>query len=199
MAEASSYQIILKIARLSFPKLFVPTSSIADGPKKYRASFLMDPETKEGAANIKKCEDTIARLKKDTWKSKADKIRIKEDRLCFGDGDVMGLNQEGELFDGYEGMMVIKAANGKKPTVVDKDRSPIDESDDRIYGGCFVNAVVRLYTVTGEDKGGNGIFASLEAVQYKRKGESFGAASVDPDDVFDDESDEDEDEDEDMI
>lgn len=195
MAEKSPYQVVLKDVRLSFPNLFTARASVEDGPKKFGASFLMDPETKAGKAAIAQCEAALEQLKKDTWKDKASKIRFKEGRICFGEGDELGMSQAGELYDGYEGMMVVRSKNAKRPKCVDKAKDPVDESDDVFYGGCYVNAVIRFYAVTGEKQGGNGIFANLEAVQFKRDGESFGAAPVDTDDVFDDESDEDDEDD----
>ncbi len=46
-------QLVLKNVRLSFPHLYVPTKSTEDGALKYRAAFLIDPETAQGKANIK--------------------------------------------------------------------------------------------------------------------------------------------------
>lgn len=51
---------------------------------------------------------------------------------------------------------------------------------DAPYSGCYVNAIVRIYAYDGSGKGHpNRINCSLEALQFKRHGESFGAKPVD--------------------
>lgn len=187
-------QIVLKNVRLSFPHLFVPTKSTEDGALKYRAAFLMDPDTAQGKININTIESELARVKADKWKDKADKIKFKEDRLAFVDGNTCTSQDTGDIYNGYEDMMVIKTANSKKPQVVDGSRAALteEEAEGKIYAGCYVNAVVSLYAINDADKGGNGIFATVEAVQFSRHGEAFGAAQVDVEDVFDEITEDDE-------
>ena len=180
-------QLVLKNVRLSFPHLYVPTKSTEDGALKYRAAFLIDPETAQGKANIKLIDAEIARVKTDKWKDKADKIKLKEDRMAYVNGDDCVGADSGEVYIGYEGMKVLKTANSKRPQVVDGSRQAIteEESEGKIYAGCYVNAVVSLYAINDVAKGGNGIFATVEAVQFSKHGEAFGAAPVDVYDAFD--------------
>lgn len=192
--------VVLKDVRLSFPHLFEPSASIENGPKKFRAAFLIDPETASGKANIKKIEAAMDKAAIGVWKSKekADKIRNKldSDRSGLRDGDDC-TNKEGDVYDGYEGMKVISATNGRKPKVLRRDKSVIDSTESAdIYAGCYVNAVVSIWATNQEKHGGNGIFATLEIVQYLRKGEPFGASELDEDDYLEDLEDEEEDDDE---
>lgn len=194
--------VTLKNVRLSFPHLFEPSASIEDGPKKYRATFLMDPETADGKANIKKIEAAINQAALGVWKTKekADKIRSKldSDRSGLRDGDDC-TNKEGDVYAGYEGMKAIGATNGRKPKVVRRDKSVIDSTESaEIYAGCYVNAVISIWATNQEKHGGNGIFATLEIVQYYKKGEPFGAAELDEDDYLEDMGEE-EDEDDDGL
>lgn len=194
--------VVLKDVRLSFPHLFEPTASIEDGPKKYRAAFLIDPETATGKENLKKLEAAISKAAIGTWKTKekADKIRAKlaDDRSGVQDGE-NGTNKEGDMYAGYEGMKFIKASNGRKPKVLRRDKSVIDSSEAaEIYGGCYVNAVISIWATDSQKHGGNGIFATLEIVQFARKGEPFGAAELDEDDYLEDMGD-DEDDDGDLV
>jgi len=194
--------VTLKNVRLSFPHLFTPTASIEDGPKKYRATFLIDPNTEHGKANIKAIKAAMDKAALGVWKTKekADKIRAKldSDRSGLRDGED-ATNKEGDVYAGYEGMMFIGATNGKKPKVLRRDKSPIDSSEAaEIYGGCYVNAVISIWATNQEKHGGNGIFATLEIVQYYKKGEPFGAAELDEDDYLEDMGEE-EDEDEDGL
>lgn len=195
--------VTLKNVRLSFPHLFTPTASIEDGPKKYRAAFLIDPNTESGKANLKVLNAAIDKAALGVWKTKekADKIRNKldSDRSGLRDGDD-ATNKEGDVYAGYEGMQFITATNGKKPKVLRRDKSPIDSSESaEIYGGCYVNAVVSVWATNQEKHGGNGIFFTLEIVQYFKKGEPFGAAELDEDDYLEDMGEEEEDDEDGLV
>ncbi|QPZ53269.1 putative DNA replication protein [Achromobacter phage vB_AchrS_AchV4] len=193
--EASPYQITLKNVRLLFPKIWTPEALEEGQKKKYGAMFGLDPDTPHGKANLKLVKSKIEELKLETWKDKADKIKIKDDRLCLVDGNDMTNQESGEVYDGCADMMIVSAKNEKQFPRVDRNRNPVTEADDVLYPGCYVNAVVRLYVVTDQKKGGNGIFASLEAIQYFAKGDRFGGKPVDADDVFDELGDEDDEDD----
>lgn len=189
--------VVLKDVRLSFPHLFTPTASIENGPVKFRAAFLIDPETETGKENIKKLEAAMNKAAVTVWKTKekADKIRARldSDRSGLQDGE-NATNKDGDVYNGYEGMRFIKATNGRKPKVLRRDKSIIDSSEEaEIYGGCYVNAVVSIWATDSQKHGGNGIFATLEIVQFARKGEPFGATALDEDDYLEDMGDEEED------
>lgn len=191
--------VTLKNVRLSFPHLFEPTASVEGGPKKYRAAFLIDPTSESGKANLKVLNAAIDKAALGVWKTKekADKIRAKldSDRSGLRDGED-ATNKDGDVYAGYEDMKFITASNGKKPKVLRRDKSVIDSTEAaEIYGGCYVNAVVSVWATNQEKHGGNGIFFTLEIVQYAKKGEPFGAAELDEDDYLDDMGDEDDDDD----
>lgn len=197
-------QVKLIDVRGSFLRVFEPSKSTEEGRETYKANFLIDPSTPSGKKNKKACEDMLAEIRRLTWKDKADKIKIKEDRICFREGDTFVGAESGEIYDGYEGMFVVVSANQSRPTVIGRNREQLVEKDGVIYSGCYLNAIVRFYAVTDQAKGGNGIFASLEGVQFVRKGEAFGNAPISADefdDLGDDEDGDDglDDDDNDMI
>lgn len=197
MANAARPDIaVLKNVRLSFPKLFKAEKSTDTSAPKYSAAFLIDPETKEGKANIAAIEAAIDHVKKKTWSDKADKIfaNIEWDRKPLRDGN-KATNSEGDIYAGYEDMMFVQASSPEKrrPQVLNRDKSALAEEDGVIYGGCYVDAVVSVYAVTDKDKGGNGVFASIELVRFRKDGEPFGAGPVDADDYLEDLDDEDDD------
>jgi hypothetical protein len=71
----------------------------------------------------------------------------------------------------------------RPPKIVDRNPSRvIKESDGRIYAGCYVNAIVRLWCQDNEH--GKRLNASLEAVQFVKDGEAFGAKAIDPMSAF---------------
>lgn len=196
MATARPDIAVLKNVRLSFPKLFKAEKSTDTSAPKFSAAFLIDPETAEGKANIKAINAAIEHVKAKTWADKAEKIfnNIEWDRKPLRDGN-KATNAEGDVYAGYEDMMYVQASSPEKrrPQVLKRDKSPTVEEDGIIYGGCYVDAVVSVYSVTDKDKGGNGVFASIELVRFRRDGEPFGAGPIDADDFLDDLDDEDDD------
>lgn len=203
MAEQKKPQregvVVLENVRLSFPHLKEPSKSTDDGPLKYRATALMDPDTEIGKKNIAKLEAAIKKAAAGVWKDKADKVRkaLEKDRRGLRDGDT-ATNGEGDVYDGYEGMQFVSATNSKRPKILHRDKSvmELDEISTKLYGGCYVNMIVSIWATSDKKFGGNGIFASLELVQFRRDGEPFGAAPVDEDDFAELDMDENEEEDE---
>lgn len=196
--------------RLSFADIYRPKSiRRQDGTQsdpKYSANALI---AKDG-----KCPDTgkpltavyagkrmpiMAALKKAKLDAMAKKLgeekagsaKIKPENYCVRDGDL-------ENWDGYEGNWYLSGNNSNAPKVVGKDKRPVSADDGVVYSGCFVNMIYTMWCQlpgTGQDGQPKpmAVFASLEAIQFVRKGEAFGAAPVDTDDAFDDITDEDDD------
>lgn len=182
-------QVTLKGARASFFKAFEKTASVASGREGYRSNWLFDPNTAEGKQCIALCKKAIEEVKKDKWKEKAASIKFKPDRVCFREGETFTSEDTGEVYEGYEGMYALVTNNQTPPTIVNRDRTPLKKDDGVIYSGCYCVVVVRFYAVTGQEKGGNGIFCTLEGVQFLRNGEAFGAAALNAEEAFDDLSD----------
>ena len=170
-------KIKMQAVRLSFPSLFNTAKFGGEDTGKYEATFVLDKvEHAEVIAGIKA---QIDRLMKEELKSK-----VPSDKLCLKDGDEMGRPE-------FEGKYTIKASTKKRPLVINRDKSPITESDNVIYAGCYVNAIVSLWAQ--DNKFGKRINAQLDGVQFCRDGEAFGdgAVSVNEFDAFGSESDED--------
>lgn len=184
--KANPRQVILKNVRLSFPRLFKAEASVEGSAPKFSAAFLMDPGTPAGKAAYLACVAAVKHVATEEWGDPEFYKKIKADRLALANGDDQTSQETGEIYAGYEGMKVVKGTNKHRPQVVDRHRRPVTEEDNLFYGGCRVNAVIRFYAVKGKDKGGNGIFASLEAVQFSKDDEAFGAGPIDVDSVFDD-------------
>lgn len=209
MAEKDTLgEIILKNVRLSYPHLFKPYESDLendDGEKvaKFRAVFMIPKDDPEG--NMKKWKAARKEVEAAKWGAKVPKL--KAEKVCMKDGDEEDKAE-------YEGHYIIAASSGadRPPFVVtnrkDKDKKWIPAKPGQQgapYGGCYVNAVVRVWA-QDHTKWGKRLNCSLESVQFLRDGEAFGAPRANPNDKFtdDDVSDEgqfgdDEDEDEDDV
>lgn len=169
--------ITLKNVRLAFPDLFVPVAFEGEGEKKYGATFLIPKKDPQ----IKAIEAAINEVALAEWKDKAKNvlagIRGNANKFCFCDGDT-------KSYDGYSGHMYLAAKNKKRPTVKDRDTSPLTENDERPYAGCYVNASVEIWAQ--DNKWGKAVRASLRGVQFVRDGDAFTAGSVAGDDEFED-------------
>ena len=191
--------------RLSFPKFFTPEASVEGGPLKFGCSFLMHPDDEHYEANTERAQNAYDAVHAETWGGK--KVVLKDDRKAYRAGETF-TNQEGEMYAGYEDTMVVtaskQAAKGNKdpndsahnrlrPRLVTRGKVDVKEDDGLFYGGCRVDAVVNFYSVTEQKRGGNGIFATLELVRFRRDDTPFGAAPVDLDILEDLEDDEDDD------
>jgi len=162
--------IKLKNVRLSFPNLFKPKAFEGSEPA-FSASFLLDK--RKHAAQIEEIKSAIAKLVKEELKGKTPK------GTCLHDGS------EKPDTDGYgDDMMYVSARSKKRPAIVDRDKSQLGEDDGKPYGGCYVNAIVRLWAQ--DNNYGKRINASLRAVQFAADGEPFGEAPVNTDEAFDD-------------
>jgi hypothetical protein len=163
--------IQVRNVRLSYPHLFKPWGMNEGDDKKYSAKFLLDKKTH--AADIKALGGHIAALQQEAFKG-----RIPNDKLFLRDGD-----QEGK--DTSAGQWVIAASESKRPDVINRDKTRINEDDDIVYPGCFVNVLIRPWSQN--NKFGKRINANLLAVQFVRDGERFsGIERPDTDTAFDD-------------
>lgn len=184
-------EVFLKNVRLSFPDLFEPkTFKNKDGSEskpRYGCSFLLPkdnsavgkypgPEGKTMPALIalKKAKEAVLL----EYDSKFDFKKLKAANHCVRDGDE-------ERYDGYENMFYVSCGNPKQPVLVDELRKKIEQSSGKLYGGCYVNAIVRLW-VQKPGKNDDGtprplrVNCSVEAVQHWEDGEAFGRKPIDP-------------------
>lgn len=173
-----SENIIVKLlrVRLSFPALFSPKAFDENSSPKYSATFRLDKSTH--AASIKEMQKAIATLLSEH------KVKtLSAERIALKDGDESGREED-------EGQFIIKASSDKRPTVLNKDKTPLVDSDNVIYAGCYVNAIISLW-FQDHTRYGKRVNASLMGVQFAADGEAFGAAPVTADafDFADDEED----------
>lgn len=170
-------KIKMKNTRLSFPSLFQEAVFAGESTGKYEATFILDKE--EHADVIKQIEAQIKELQKEL------KTKLAADKICLKDGD----EQERPEF---EGKMIIKASTKRRPLVIDRDKTPLTEDDNRIYAGCYVNGIISLWAQNNSY--GKRVNAQLDGVQFSQDGEPFGdgGISVDAFDAFGDEDEDDE-------
>lgn len=195
MAEKNEIgKAYLKNVRLSFPHLDKPHASVRNGPEKFRAAFLADRGTPDGKKAIAELQRAAKEVIDATWPKAGGKFPGKADRKCLRKGEGC-TNQSGEVYKGYEGMIAVNCANDTRPLLLHRNKKPIDESEINrtLYAGCRVEAIVRFYAITDPDKGGAGLFATVEGIRFWGDDEAFGGAGIDADAFDDDDEDENDD------
>lgn len=169
-------KIRLNNVRLAFPNIFEPQVS-EDGKSSYGAALLFAPDHPQ----VKDINAAIASVAADKWGAKADAMlkQIKAaDKTALHNGDTKA------QYAGYEGNLFVNARNPVRPTAVDTDKTPLQQSDGRLYAGCYVNAVLEFWAQ--DNKFGKRINATLMGVQFYRDGDAFSGGGAASDDEFDD-------------
>lgn len=174
LAQDGSATVRLRNVRLSFPALFEPRAFEEGKDKTYQATFLMPKSGKDPEKNSEYLKQAIDHVVKHAFKGK----NPGADRVCLQDG-----NKKAERgIDGYADVNYCSSNSRKKVPVVDRDLTPLDESSNKIYAGCYVNATVRIWPQ--DNKFGKRVNAQLRAVQFFAEGDPFGETAVDPAEEF---------------
>lgn len=172
----------LKDVRLAFAdSLFEPKQVQGKGDKRHSACFILTP----GDANCAAIKKALTEAATEKWKDKAKTVitkLIEENRVCYMTKEKT--NASGETYQGFEGSHSISASNKARPTVINRDRSPLVESDGKPYAGCYVNAVIEVWAQ--DNQWGRRLNASLKGIQFVRDGDAFGGGTVVQADAFDD-------------
>lgn len=187
MAEKRPDIAVLQRVRLSFPKVWEKESSTPDSPPKYSLSALMKPGDQFFDQNKAAMNAAIKHAIEKEWgPDKAKKIyeNIDPKRKPFRKGESF-TNAEGDVYAGYEDAFVVVASNKNEFKRLDRNKTPLREKSEKLYGGAWVDLVVSVYPISDKAKGGNGVFATIEIVRFREDGEPFGNAAIDEDDYLD--------------
>jgi hypothetical protein len=169
-------KIALNNARLAFPVLFKAEQFNGTGEAAYSASLII-PKDHPQVAELRAAIDSVGQAKWGKSWPAVKRVSESKDLNCLHDGDLKA------KYAGFEGNLYVstRASEDKRPTVVDRNRSPLTAADGKIYGGCYVNAILVLWAQ--DNSYGQRVNAQLTGVQFFRDGDSFGggagAASVD--------------------
>lgn len=172
-------QIMLNNARLAFPNLFhARPPKDGKGKAKYGASLILEP----GNPAIKQLEAAFVKMAREKWADKGDVI-LKglraQDRLCLHDGDTKA------SYAGFAGNVFVSANSDIRPSVFDRNKTPLQEGDGRPYSGCYVDASIELWCQDSKDYGKR-INAQLRGVRFVKDGDAFAAGTAAGEDEFPD-------------
>lgn len=186
MAEKSQVgEVRLQNVRLSFSDALFEPEKVNDGKPRYSANFLIDPSTPSGKENDAKIKKAIEACRVEKWGE--DYPKLKSNLLAYRDGD-------DESWDGYAGNWYVSSSRAEKlgpPVVVDRNpKIALTQKSGKPYPGCYVNAIVRFWAQDDKEFGKR-VNATLEAVQFFKDGDPFGATRIDATKAFDDFGDDD--------
>lgn len=174
----SDGSIFLEGVRCSYPHVLTKYKGEDDDGKGKHSIVLLLPKKKAYRAAREMIAERIAELMKENRVK-----NMKEDNKFLRDGDASGKEEN-------EGHWTVNASESKKVIVRDNKRDPstgkprvlkLGEDDDRIYGGCFVNTLIRPWFMN--NKFGKKVNAGLVAVQFAKDGEPFGQNRISEDEV----------------
>lgn len=178
-------KVILQNVRLAFPNLFEPGSFEGSDPK-FAAKFVIEP----GSANAEALREGMIAVAKEKWGAKAQQVfdnltktgKPKNIEVAYVEEPYP--NKDGDPYDGFEDMHYLSATNKSRPSIYDRDKTPLIAADGKPYAGCYVNASIELWAQ--DNKWGKGIRATLKGVQFSRDGDAFAGGGVaSPDDFAD--------------
>ena len=170
-------KVTIENARLAFPDLF-EAKAFEGGKPKFGAAFLMQPDN-PAIEKLRAAEEAVAAEK---WGAKA-ATNLKEIRA--NGREVVQDGDKKASYDGYAGMLFVNANSDIRPSVYDRDKTPLVATDGRPYAGCYVDAIVEVWAQ--DNKFGKRINAQLTGVRFRRDGDSFsaGARPAEADDFAD--------------
>lgn len=185
--KSDGRQVTLKNVRLSFTDSLVEKkATVKDGKESHGCNFIIDPTTDSGKANIAACLKAIeaAEIVHYGPEGVGKIAKVVEDpkRICLRKGEKFK-NDDGEVYRGYEGMFGLTAkgpGGGKKrPVLLDRHKRPVDPADieDVFQGGYYADAIVSFYCMSDKDKGGHGLFCTIELIRSRQEGEVFGGGA----------------------
>lgn len=205
--------VLLKDCPISFTEsLQTAKPTIKDGVPKHTTNVLILPGSKNEVENKAKCISAIrAACLLEFGEGKEDFFKvIAEDnpmRVAYRKGERFKNSESQEIYRGYEGAMVIAGAgpggskNPRRPKLFNRRRKVLDEINDAtgkpfftindipeiFYSGVRCDCKISFYAVSGKDLGGNGVFATIEALRSYEEGDRMaGGAAQTSADEFDD-------------
>lgn len=167
-------RIELTMVRAAFADAVFETKRMEGSDKdKYGITGLFAPTHPA----YKLVETTALAVAKEEWGVDADKIvEIAKTK----DGGKNWVLKDGNLkeYDGYPGNFYVNATNETRPTVLNRDGTPLTAQDGVIYSGCYVDMIVEVYAYAHK-VGGKGVTSSFKALRFRKHGDAFsGGAPV---------------------
>ena len=184
----SDNTVLIKMVRASYPFVLKKSESTNDEgvvTSSYQITGLMPKETHEDAYKL--LRKAITKLLKEENKG----VGVPANKRFLRDGDPADEDDPGKPEN--RGMWVVACREGgKRPQVLSNRKDPktgkarrldpnVQEDVDMIYGGCWVNILVRPWFQN--NKYGKRVNAGVVAVQFRKDDEPFGSGRISDDEI----------------
>lgn len=182
--------VMLPGVRLSFTDTLITpgvAKGVTDGKPAYGCNIILEKSHPQFEALNARLREALEEAGRQFWgDNKADMYkRIAEDnpkRVAYRSGNRFR-NDDGKIYDGYEDNFAISAKGPKggavRPKLLDRRKRDITNADKDIgvvmYSGTKADVIVSFY---GTDKGGAGIFASIDGIRSHEEGERLGGGGI---------------------
>lgn len=167
-------ELFLEEQRLAFAQYIFTAGAVSAGDKENYSCKLLFPKTnKKLHAHLLQVEEDVARAK---WPTLSDEKLEKRLEVIRANGD--GLVKDGDLkpdWAGFEDNWYINTSRRSeqgKPTIIDRNQSPLSAGDGKPYAGCYVNGHVDVWVQ--DNTFGKKLNAELLGLQFVRDGDAFG-------------------------
>jgi hypothetical protein len=179
-------KVKLKSVRLAFSQnLHTAGTFNGEGKPKFSCTLLVP---KSDAEQLVAVNDAIAAVAREKWGAKADAVLkglIAGGKVCIRDGATKA------DYAGFEDAFFISTSSEVKPTILDRDGSPLGEASGKPYAGCYVHAIIDVWAQ--DNAFGKRINAQLSGVKFVKDGEPFAGGRPAAESDFDEFGDEDDD------
>jgi len=156
--------------RLSYPYIFKKGTYEGKENKKYTVTLILDKNNPKHVEAKKLIDSQIEAIYKEKGVKRSD---FKEDKFC--------IKESSEEFPNH---WLIKTGNAKRITVIDRDRSPLTEDDNKIYAGCYANVIVDFYYF--DKQYGKFVLSNIYGIQFSEHGEALESVNIDVSKDFED-------------
>jgi len=163
---------------VAFPQIDEPKQIMGQGKLKYSMTMLFDLAEINKDPEQKALWDNMVASVDQAIADKGLKGKIKKP---FIEGETCISTKTGEVYDGFEGKVVIRTTTQTKPGLVDQDRNPIIGKED-FYSGCVARATVNAYAWSFS--AGQGVSFGLQNIQKVAEGERFAGGASKAEDDF---------------
>lgn len=170
--EANSTKVVTGKVRFCYANVFEPTSMNEGDTPKYNVCILISKDDKKTLDKINKAIEAAKQQGKAKIADKSGKIPSTL-KTPLRDGD-----EERGDDPAFENCFFINANSTRKPSIVDRDLSPIMDRDE-FYSGCYGRASINFYAYNVNSKG---IAAGLNNLQKLEDGEPLAGGSTAEDD-----------------
>jgi len=176
-----SEPIFLSNVRVSFPHLVEPHRAKPTAKLKYQVDLIIRPDDPAWQTIMQRVQQVAQQKYGEHAPQMLQMINNDRMKRCFGKGEEKLNKNTMAPYEGYAGHMYLSVKNKKRPQIIRPDGVEVDSTNDmaytqeagKIYGGCYVNAAVDLYT----SKQNDGVFGGLLGIQFAKDGDSFGDAA----------------------